>query len=86
MTPCPHCGAAEFAVCANGDVTSRLDHDCHCIRVDGLRIAMGICCGHSVGDSNAREEDYHAGAPWSVEEDCTCQRKRRKRKRAGRTV
>jgi hypothetical protein len=32
-------------------------HGCHCIHIDGLRIAVGICCGRKLGASVLTEED-----------------------------
>lgn len=48
-------------------------HDCHCVSVDGIRVAWGICCAkHSVGVSLMKEEDYHDKRSWRLPEDCTC--------------
>jgi hypothetical protein len=59
-------------------------HECHCITINGLRVAWGICCARfTVSVENMKEEDYHDRAPWAVPEDCTCSlgRKLKPRKR-----
>lgn len=38
---CPYCGI---------DADDLTLHDCHCLRVDGERVAVGICCGRMLGD------------------------------------
>lgn len=55
-----------------GSDIQKTGHDCHCISVGGIRVAVGICCGREVGEGLLREEDYHDNAPWSVKGDCTC--------------
>jgi hypothetical protein len=69
---CVHCEATEMATCVNGEPAGHVDHKCCCVRVDGVRVAIGICCGHMVGDELLREEDYHDGALWRALGDCTC--------------
>ncbi len=56
----------------NGFPIKLSGHDCHCFYEDHIRVAVGICCGHMLGESLMKEEDFHDGAPWSLDEDCTC--------------
>lgn len=63
--PCKNCGAENIGV-------GMLGHKCHCVREDGVRIAVGICCGRAIGAALLAEEDFHDGAPWAKPGDCTC--------------
>lgn len=72
MSECETCGRDHEAVVLEGEYYSS-GPACHCMTVDGLRVAVGICCGRKLGASLLREEDFHDGAPWAEPGDCKCQ-------------
>lgn len=61
VSVCETCGVDPAVRIPHGDGTFTSGHDCHCVREDGVRVAVGICCGREVGaDGLAAEEAREA--------------------------
>jgi hypothetical protein len=64
MPECLLCGRdpelAEHRINADGRPYVVKGHACHCIRDESVRVAIGICCGRSVGEKLLAEEDRFA--------------------------
>ena len=71
VVSCPFCVPARVHD-GEGREQELYDHGCHCMRVEGVRLAVGICCGKMLGAGLLAEEDFHDGMPWAKPEDCTC--------------
>lgn len=58
MAICEICGRDPKAIDVDDATGARIGgHACHCVRVDGERIAVGICCGRELGEELLRAED-----------------------------
>ena len=60
MAECPVCKKdPELPRSENfgGEVVQVTGHECHCLRENGKRIAVGICCGRVLGEGNLAAED-----------------------------
>jgi hypothetical protein len=74
MAICPLCGTDPNikAIHYDSDGTECVTkgHDCHCLHQNGRRIAVGICCGHMLGESLLVEEDAADEKRMKEEKEC----------------
>lgn len=54
---CNVCGIDPEIVSINAEGMKVSGHGCHCVRENGKRIAVGICCGRTLGEELLTEED-----------------------------
>jgi hypothetical protein len=60
MSECTLCGRdlefEERCIDSEGSPYVVKGHACHCLYEGGTRVAIGICCGHTVGEKTLAEE------------------------------